>query len=68
MTETSDNMEILINPIQNSIKNAKRRNSMRKVSVKIEDDQIDELKKRNNDLLRNLADLQKLFEDISEGL
>lgn len=58
MTETSDNMEILINPIQNSIKNAKRRNSMRKVSVKIEDDQIDELKKRNNDLLRNLADLQ----------
>ena len=58
MTEMSENMEILINPIQNSIENAKRRNSMRKVSVKIEDDQIDELKKRNNDLLRNLADLQ----------
>ncbi|MCL5888508.1 MAG: nucleotide exchange factor GrpE [Candidatus Thermoplasmatota archaeon] len=58
MANQSENMEILKNPIQHSIENAKRRNSMKKVPVKIEDDQLDEMKKRNNDLLRNLADMQ----------
>ncbi|MHB1439143.1 MAG: nucleotide exchange factor GrpE [Cuniculiplasma sp.] len=58
MTYQSEQMKILNKPIEYSIENAKRRNSMKKVSVKIQDDQIDELKKKNEHLLRNLADLQ----------
>jgi molecular chaperone GrpE len=40
------------------MRKSRERNSMRRVSVKIEDSQIDELKKRNNELMRSLADLQ----------
>lgn len=51
-------MEVLTNPLNHSLRVSERRNASRKISIPIVDEKMDELSKKNSDLLRSLADLQ----------
>ncbi|MGP6206792.1 nucleotide exchange factor GrpE [Cuniculiplasma sp. SKW3] len=58
MTYIPNEAQILIDPIGYSIESSKRRNRMRQVKVNIEGEDIEELRKTNEKLIRSLAELQ----------
>ncbi len=65
MAYIPDQAEIMLDPIDYSIKAARGRKRMTDLKIRIEGDSVEELKKKNETLLRSVAELQNYIKIIS---